>query len=112
MAAYYNNEGVDYAKVEIYIVGVVLPGTYRFALAKDGMSISWQRGIDNQCRNKNCIRSVMQEKFSSHPPASLPKTMQRRRCTTTRCLQTQGGNSGGALKSFSSRKRARGPHLT
>jgi hypothetical protein len=65
IVAYYNDEGVDYAEVEIHVNGVVPLGTYRFALAEDGMSITWQRGIDKVCLNKDRLRGVMRDKFSS-----------------------------------------------
>ena len=53
MIAYYSDEGVDYAEVEMHVTGAVPPGTYRFALAEDGMSISWQRGIDNAASTRD-----------------------------------------------------------
>ncbi len=40
--AYYNNEGIDYAKVEVHINGMIPPGTSHFSLAEDGMLVSWQ----------------------------------------------------------------------
>jgi hypothetical protein len=40
--AYYNDEGINYAKVEVHVNGVIPPGTSCFLLAKDGMLVSWQ----------------------------------------------------------------------
>ena len=65
MIAYYSDEGVDYAEVEMHVTGAVPPGTYRFALAEDGMSITWQRGIDKRCLDKERFKGVMGRKYSS-----------------------------------------------
>jgi hypothetical protein len=65
MIAYYSDGGVDYAEVEMHVTGAVPPGTYRFALAEDGMSISWQRGIDKRCLDKGRFKGVMGRKYSS-----------------------------------------------
>jgi len=51
--------------VEIHIPGMVAEGTYRFALAEDGMSITWQRAINRVCLSKERLRGVMGEKYSS-----------------------------------------------
>ena len=51
--------------MEIHIPGMVAEGTYRFALAKDGMSITWQRAINRVCLNKERLRGVMGERYSS-----------------------------------------------
>ena len=45
VVAYYQDDGVGYAKVALYVNGVVPKGTYRFTVAKDGMSVSWKCAI-------------------------------------------------------------------
>ena len=47
--------------MEIHVPGMVAEGTYRFALAEDGMSITWQRAINRVCLNKERLRGVMGE---------------------------------------------------
>ncbi len=49
IVAYYSDGGVDYAKVEVHVNGGLPPGTYRFSLAKNGMTISFLRGIGAMC---------------------------------------------------------------
>ncbi len=64
IVAYYNNKGVDYAKVEVHINGVIPSGTSCLLLAKDGMSVSWQQAMDWRCFSKEHLRGLMQGKFS------------------------------------------------
>ncbi len=40
---YYSDKGVDYAEVELHVNGALPPGTYRFALARDGMTILFHK---------------------------------------------------------------------
>ena len=39
VVTYYQDNGVGYAKVALYVNGVVPKGTYRFTVAEDGMSV-------------------------------------------------------------------------
>ncbi len=63
--AYYNDEGINYAKVEVHINSVIPPGMSCFLLAKDGMSVSWQQAMDRRCFLMGHLRSVMRGKFST-----------------------------------------------
>jgi hypothetical protein len=42
---YYQDDGVSYADVALYVNGVVPKGMYHFTVAKDGMSVSWKCAI-------------------------------------------------------------------
>jgi hypothetical protein len=57
-----NDKGIDYAEVEVHVNSM---GTSHFSLAKDGMSVSWQRAVDRRCFLKEHLRGVMQGKFST-----------------------------------------------
>jgi hypothetical protein len=63
--AYYNDKGINYAKVEVHINSVIPPGMSRFLLAEDGMSVSWQQAMDWRCFLKEHLHSVMRGKFST-----------------------------------------------
>jgi hypothetical protein len=65
IVVYYNDKGVDYAEVKVHVNGVIPLGTSCFSLAKDGMSVSWQRAMDWRCFSKEHLKVVMQGKFSS-----------------------------------------------
>jgi hypothetical protein len=63
--ACYNGEGIDYAKVEVHVDGVIPLGTSCFLLAKDGMLVAWQQAMDRRCSSKKHLRGVMCGKFST-----------------------------------------------
>jgi hypothetical protein len=65
VVAYYQDDGVGYAKVALYINGVVPKGTYRFTVAKDGMLVTWQRAIHKRCFDKMLLQGIMKDKYSS-----------------------------------------------
>jgi hypothetical protein len=65
VVAYYQDDGVGYAEVALYINGVVPKGTYRFTVAKDVMSVSWQRAIHKRCFDKKLLQGIMKDKYSS-----------------------------------------------
>jgi hypothetical protein len=53
--------------VALYINGVVPKGTYCFTVAKDRMSVTWQRAIHKRCFDKKLLQGIMKDKyFSSH----------------------------------------------
>jgi hypothetical protein len=62
---YYNDEGIDYAEVKVYVNGVIPPGKSHFLLAEDRMSVSWQRAVDWRCFLKEHLCGVMCGKFST-----------------------------------------------
>ncbi len=49
----------------LYVNGVVPKGTYRFMVAEDGMSVSWQRAIHKRCFDKKLLQGIMKDKYSS-----------------------------------------------
>jgi hypothetical protein len=65
VVAYYQDDGVSYAEVALYINGVVPKGTYRFTVAEDAMSVSWQRAIHKCCFDKKLLQGIMKDKYSS-----------------------------------------------
>jgi hypothetical protein len=81
VVAYYQDDGVGYAKVALYINGVVPKGTYRFMVAKDGMSVTWQRTIHKRCFNKKLLQGIMKDKYSSSHSRVMPMTTCFKRCT-------------------------------
>ena len=64
IVAYYSNWEVDYAKVEVHVNGGLPPGTYRYSLAENGMTISFSRGISAVCFDMRRFRGAMGPKFS------------------------------------------------
>ena len=64
IVAYYSDGGVDYAEVEVHVNGGLPPGTYRFSLAENGMTISFSRGISAVCFDTKRFRGVMGPKYS------------------------------------------------
>ncbi len=67
VVAYYQDDGAGYIEVALYINGVVPKGTYRFTVAEDGMSVTWQRAIHKRCFGKKLLQGIMKDKyFSSH----------------------------------------------
>jgi hypothetical protein len=77
--------------VEIHIPGMVAEGTYRFALAEDGMSITWQRAINRVCLNKESLRGVMGEKYLS----SSSRVIAYDDATQEMCHNKVSHNAGG-----------------
>jgi hypothetical protein len=65
VVAYYQDDGVGYAEVALYVNGVVPKGTYRFTVAKDRMSVLWQRAIHKRCFDKKLLQGIMKDKYSS-----------------------------------------------
>jgi hypothetical protein len=65
VVAYYQDDGVGYTEVALYINSVVPKGTYHFTVAKDGMSVTWQRTIHKRCFDKKLLQGIMKDKFSS-----------------------------------------------
>ncbi len=65
VVTYYQDDGVGYAKMVLYVNGVVPKGTYRFKVAEDGMSVSWQRAIHKRCFDKKLLQGIMKDKYSS-----------------------------------------------
>ena len=63
IVAYYSDGGVDYAEVEVHVNGRLPPGTYRFSLAENGMTISFSQGISLVCFDTKHFWGVM----GSHP---------------------------------------------
>ncbi len=63
--AYYQDDGVGYAEVALYVNGVVPKGTYRFTVAKDRMSVLWQHAIHKRCFDKKLLQGIMKDKYSS-----------------------------------------------
>jgi hypothetical protein len=49
--------------VEVHINSILLPRTYRFALAEDGMFITWQQGIYEICLSKRHFQGFMATKY-------------------------------------------------
>jgi hypothetical protein len=65
VVAYYNDEGIDYAEVEVHINSAISLGTSCFLLAKDRMSVIWQQAVDQRCFLKEHLWGAMQGKLSS-----------------------------------------------
>jgi hypothetical protein len=63
IVAYYSDGGIDYAEVEVHMNGDPPPGTYRFSLAENGMTISIIRGMSSVCFDTKHFWGVM----GSHP---------------------------------------------
>jgi hypothetical protein len=72
VVVYYNNEGINYAKVEVHVNGVIPLGTSCFLLAKDMMSVSWQQVVDQRCFSRGQLREVMRGKFSTSHSRVIP----------------------------------------
>jgi hypothetical protein len=65
VVAYYQDDGVGYAELALYVNGVVPKGTYHFTVAEDGMPVSWQRAIHKRCFDKKLLQDIMKDKYSS-----------------------------------------------
>jgi hypothetical protein len=63
---YYNEGGVDFAEVAMHVNGVLPKGTCRMRLAKDGMSVTWQRSLMQVCFTKEHLCAIMCNYSSSH----------------------------------------------
>ncbi len=81
---FYSNRGADYAKVEALVNGRLPPGTYRFALAEDGMMILFFRGVSKVCFDTKQFRGVMGSKFFESSSHIMAFDNAVRPCTTTR----------------------------
>jgi hypothetical protein len=65
VVAYYQDDGVRYAKVVLYVNGVVPKETYRLTMDENEMSVSWQRAIHKHCIDKKLLQGIMKDKYSS-----------------------------------------------
>ncbi len=64
--AYYNKGGVDFVEVAMHINGMLPKGTCRMRLAKDGMSVTWQRLLMQVCFTNEQLCAIMRNYSSSH----------------------------------------------
>ncbi len=64
VVAYYNDEGTNYAKVEVQVNSMIPLGTSHFLLTEDRMLVSLQRAVVRRCFLKEHLRGVMRGKFS------------------------------------------------
>ncbi len=61
VVAYYQDDGVGYAEVALYINGVVPKGSYRFTVAENEISVLWQRAIHKRCFDKKLLQGIMKD---------------------------------------------------
>ena len=64
IVAYYNEGGTDFAEVAMYVNCVLPKGACRMRLAKDGMSVTWQRSILQVCFAKEHLRAIMKTDYN------------------------------------------------
>jgi hypothetical protein len=65
LIAYYEQDDISYAEVAVYVNGVVPKGTYRFTVALDGMSITWERATHKRVFDKKLLQGIMCGEYSS-----------------------------------------------
>jgi hypothetical protein len=114
VVAYYQDDGVGYTKVALYVNGVVPKGMYCFTVAKDRMSVSWQRTIHKRCFDKKLLQGIMKDKYSSSIQATaalLPTTTCCREMHLNRLPPDALGLYWGAPQVIRLSKKVTGSHL-
>ena len=64
VVAYFTEDGLDFAEVEVIVNGVLPEGGYRFEVRPDGMAVTWMRAFHRVCFSKDHLRATMGESFS------------------------------------------------
>ena len=64
IVAYFTEDGLDFAEVEVIVNGVLPEGGYRFEVRPDGMAITWMRAFHRACFSKDHLAQTMRSYFS------------------------------------------------
>jgi hypothetical protein len=111
VVAYYQDDGVGYAEVVLYLNGVVPKGTYHFTVAKDGMLVSWQRAIHKCCFDKKLLQGIMKDKYSSSHSRIIAYDNMLQEMHLNRLTSDASGLYWGAPQVIRLSKKVTGSHL-
>jgi hypothetical protein len=111
VVAYYQDDGVGYAEVALYINGMVPKGTYRFTVAEDGMLVSWQRVIHKRCFDKKLLQGIMKDKYSSSHSRVIAYDNVLQEMHLNRLTPNASGLYWGAPQVIRLSKKVTGSHL-
>jgi len=59
VVAYYTEDGLNYAEVEVIVNGVLPANGYRFEVRPDGMAVTWMRSFHRVCFSKDHLQATM-----------------------------------------------------
>ena len=111
IVAYYQDNGVGYAKVVLYVNGVVPKGMHRFTVAEDGMSVLWQRAIHKHCFDKKLLQGIMKDKYSSSHSRIIAYDNVLQEMHLNRLTPNASGLYWGAPQVIRLSKKVTGSHL-
>lgn len=64
VVAYYTEDGLNYAEVEVIVNGVLPANGYRFEVRPDGMAVTWMRSFHRVCFSKDHLQATMGSSYS------------------------------------------------